>query len=154
GVRIVTLNYSKWDWHGHPYGSTFDRCKEGSEALDRSITALVDDLHERGLDKDVTVIAWGEFGRTPVISKQVGRDHWPRVACALMAGGGMRTGQVIGATDRLGGEAIERPVKFQDVFATLYRNLGLDITNQPLPDLHGRPQYILDSAAAPLRELI
>jgi len=154
GVRIVTLNYSKWDWHGHPYGSTFDRCKEDSEALDRSITALVDDLHERGLDRDVTVIAWGEFGRTPKINGNSGRDHWPRVSCALLAGGGMRTGQAIGATDRLGGEAIDRPVTFPEVFSTLYHNLGIDPNSTTLGDLNGRPQYLVEDNAQPIRELV
>ncbi|HVX63462.1 MAG TPA: DUF1501 domain-containing protein [Pirellulales bacterium] len=154
GVRIVTLNYSKWDWHGHPYGSTFDRCKEDSEALDRCITALVDDLHERGLDRDVTVIAWGEFGRTPKINGNSGRDHWPRVSCALLAGGGMRTGQVIGATDRLGGEAVDRPVTFPEVFSTLYYNLGIDANAVTLTDLNGRPQYLVDGSAQPIRELV
>ena len=72
--------------------------------LDRAVTALVDDLHERGLDKDVSVVVWGEFGRTPRINNDASRDHWPQVSCALLAGGGMRTGQVIGATDNALGE--------------------------------------------------
>ena len=73
--------------------------------LDQGLTALVEDLHDRGLDKDVSVVVWGEFGRTPKINKDAGRDHWPQVACALLAGGGMKTGQVIGSTDRLGEHA-------------------------------------------------
>jgi uncharacterized protein (DUF1501 family) len=154
GCRVVTVNYSKWDWHGGANNSIFKREAEDFPVFDNAVAALVEDLHARGLDKDVTVIAWGEFGRTPVISKQVGRDHWPRVASALMAGGGMKTGQVIGATDRLGGEAVSRPVKFQEVFATLYRNLGIDIRSTVLADLHGRPQYLVDNDIAPLRELI
>jgi hypothetical protein len=154
GVRVVSLNYSKWDWHGHPYGSTFDRCKEDSEALDRAITALVDDLHERGLDRDVSVIAWGEFGRTPKINANSGRDHWPRVSCALLAGGGMKTGRVIGATDRLGGEAVDRPVSFGEVFATLYHNLGIDANATTLPDFNGRPQYLVDGGAQPISEIV
>ena len=87
---------------------------------------LVEDLHQRGLDKDCTVVVWGEFGRTPKISSNVGRDHWPQVNCALLAGGGMKTGQVIGATDRIAGEAVSRPVTWGELFATLYRNLGID----------------------------
>jgi hypothetical protein len=154
GVRVVSLNYSKWDWHGHPYGSTFDRCKEDSEALDRAITALVDDLYGRGLERDVTVIAWGEFGRTPKINANSGRDHWPRVSCALLAGGGMKTGQLIGATDRLGGEAIDRPVTFPEVFATLYHNLGIDAAATTLTDFNGRPQYLVEDGAQPIRELV
>src|SRR5215469_3856564 len=153
GVRVVSLNYSKWDWHGHPYGSCFDRCKEDSEALDRAITALVDDLHDRGLERDVTVIAWGEFGRTPKINANSGRDHWPRVSCALLAGGGMKTGQVIGATDRYAGEAIDRPVTFPEVFATLYHNLGIDVNATTLADFNGRPQYLVEDGAQPIKEL-
>jgi len=149
GVRVVALNYSKWDWHSN----NFNRAKEDNQAFDRCITALVEDLHLRGLDKDVTVIAWGEFGRTPQINKQGGRDHWPRVSCALLAGGGMRTGQVIGATDRLGGEAVKRPVTFPEVFATLYHNLGFDGATTTLPDLNGRPHYLVEGGARPLPEL-
>jgi hypothetical protein len=154
GCRVVTVNYSKWDWHGGAGNSIFKREAEDFPVFDNAMSALLDDLHARGMDQDVTVLAWGEFGRTPVISKQVGRDHWPRVSAALLAGGGMRTGQAIGATDRLGGEAVDRPVRFQEVFATLYRNLGLDVRGKTFPDLHGRPQYILDSDPAPLRELV
>jgi uncharacterized protein (DUF1501 family) len=102
----------------------------------------------------VTVAVWGEFGRTPMINKNVGRDHWPRVSCALLAGGGMRTGQVIGATDRLGGEAVARPVTFGELFATLYHNLGIDVAKTTIPDLRGRPQYLVDDGARPLAELV
>ncbi len=153
GCRVVTVNYSKWDWHGGPGNSIFKRELEDFPVFDNAVAALVEDLHARGLDKDVTVIAWGEFGRTPKISKQVGRDHWPRVSAALLAGGGMKTGQVIGATDRLGGEAVERPVTFGEVFATLYHNLGIDYRRTALTDLNGRPQYLVDGDAMPLREL-
>ena len=111
-------------------------------------------MHERGLDDDVTVVVWGEFGRTPTINDNVGRDHWPRVACGLLAGGGMKTGQVIGATDRLAGEAVDRPVTFPEVFATLYHNLGIDATTTTITDLHGRPQYLVDDGAQPLAELV
>jgi hypothetical protein len=154
GCRVVTVNYSKWDWHGGPGNSIFKRELEDFPVFDNAVAALVEDLHARGLDKDVTVIAWGEFGRTPKISKQVGRDHWPRVSGALLAGGGMKTGQVIGATDRLGGEAVERPVTFGEVFATLYHNLGIDPRRPALTDLNGRPQYLVDGDALPLGELL
>ncbi|MBI2826170.1 MAG: DUF1501 domain-containing protein [Planctomycetia bacterium] len=154
GARVVTLNYSKWDWHGHPYGSCFDRCREDMEVLDRGFSALLDDLRDRGLERDVTVAVWGEFGRTPTINANVGRDHWPRVAFGLLAGGGLRTGQVIGATDRLGGEPVERPVKFGELFATLYRTLSIDAAQTTVADLNGRPQYLVDAGAEPLRELI
>ena len=144
GARVVTVNYSKWDWHGGNNNSIFKREREDFPVFDQGITALVEDLHQRGLDKDVAVLVWGEFGRTPKISAQVGRDHWPRVACALMAGGAMPMGQVIGATDRLAGEPADRPVRFQEVFATLYKHLGIDTASATVPDLQGRPQYLVD----------
>ena len=154
GARIVTLNYSKWDWHGGTNNSIFKREAEDFPVFDQCVSALVEELHERGLAEDCTVIVWGEFGRTPKINAQVGRDHWPRVNCALMAGGGMRTGQVIGATDRLGAEVADRPVTFSEVYATLYRNLGIDPNSTTLNDLSGRPQYLLEETVSPLRELV
>ena len=154
GARVVTLNYSKWDWHGGANNSIFKREAEDFPVFDQCVSALVDDLYERGLDKDCTVIVWGEFGRTPKISAQVGRDHWPNVNCALMAGGGMKTGQVIGATDRLGGEAIDRPVTFPEIYATLYRNLGIDTSRATIGDLGGRPQYLVEGQPQPLSELV
>jgi uncharacterized protein (DUF1501 family) len=96
----------------------------------------------------------GEFGRTPKISAQVGRDHWPQVNCALLAGGGMKTGQVIGSTDRIAGEAVARPVTFGELHATLYRNLGIDVKRTTLQDLNGRPQYLVEDGAQPLWEVI
>jgi uncharacterized protein (DUF1501 family) len=154
GARVVTVNYSKWDWHGHPYGSCFDRCKEDLEVLDRAFSALLDDLRDRGLENDVAIGVWGEFGRTPTINANVGRDHWPRVAFGLLAGGGLRGGQVIGATDRVGGEATERPVKFGEMFATLYHTLGIDVESATVSDLSGRPQFLVDGGVKPLRELV
>lgn len=115
---------------------------------------MIDDLHSRGLEKDVSVVVWGEFGRTPKINKQAGRDHWPNVSCALLAGGGMRTGQIIGSTDRLGAEAKDRPVHFQEVFATLYHRLGFDVDQVTVRDLSGRPQYLVDRGYQPMREVI
>jgi hypothetical protein len=153
GARVVTVNYSKWDWHGGSDNSIFKREQEDFPPFDQALSALIDDLEQRGLDQDTTVLVWGEFGRTPRINKDAGRDHWPRVACALLAGGGMRNGQVIGATDRLGGEPVDRPVKFQEVFATLYHNLGIDVGTATIPDLNGRPQYLVEPGIEPLREL-
>ncbi len=150
GVRCVTLAFSRWDWHGNNFG----RAREDFPMLDQGVTALVEDLHQRGMDRDVSVVVWGEFGRTPKINATAGRDHWPRVSCALLACGGMKMGQVIGATDRLGGEATERPVHFQEVFATLYQNLGIDTTRATIPDLSGRPRYLVDSQYRPLPELV
>jgi len=154
GARIVTLNYSKWDWHGGTNNSIFKREAQDFPVFDQCVSALVEDLHQRGLADDCTVIIWGEFGRTPKISAQVGRDHWPRVNCALMAGGGMRTGQVIGATDRLAGEVVSRPVTYSEIYATLYHNLGIDPKATTLDDLSGRPQYLLEETAEPLSELV
>ncbi|MCH7729763.1 MAG: DUF1501 domain-containing protein, partial [Planctomycetes bacterium] len=154
GARIVTVNYSKWDWHGGSYNTIFNREREDFPIFDKAITALIEDLHNRGLDKDVSVLVWGEFGRTPKISKQVGRDHWPRVAMALLAGGGMRCGQVIGSTDRLGGEATSRPVTFSEVFATLYDNLGIDVNTATIRDVQGRPHYLVKSGTKPIPELV
>ncbi len=154
GARVVTLNYSKWDWHGGANNSIFKREGEDFPVFDRCVSALVEDLHQRRLDKDCTVLVWGEFGRTPKISAQVGRDHWPQVNCALLAGGGMRTGQVIGATDRTGGEAVARPVTFGELYATLYHNLGIDLDRTTIPDFTGRPQYLVEDQARPLPELL
>jgi hypothetical protein len=149
GARVVTVAFGFWDYHSN----NFKSARTELPMLDQGVSALIEDLHERGLDKDVSVVVWGEFGRTPVINKDAGRDHWPRVSAALLAGGGMRTGQVIGATDRLGGEPVDRPVTFGDVFATLYQRLGIDL-NSTIPDLSGRPQYLVEPGSQPLKELI
>jgi uncharacterized protein (DUF1501 family) len=159
GARVVTLNYSKWDWHGgknaegRANNSIFLREAEDFPVFDQCVSALVEDLHQRGLDKDCTVMILGEFGRTPKISAQVGRDHWPQVNCALLAGGGMKTGQMIGATDKIAAEAVSRPVTWGELFATLYHNLGIDCQRATLPDLTGRPQYLTEDAN-PLPELV
>ena len=150
GARCVTLAFSRWDHHGDNFGAL----RQDLPLLDQGLSALIEDLHQRGLDKDVSVVVWGEFGRTPTINKDGGRDHWPRVSCALLAGGGMKMGQVIGATDRLGGEATERPVQFGEVFATLYHNLGIDVSKVTVPDLAGRPQYLVENGLQPMKELV
>ncbi|MDY3551305.1 DUF1501 domain-containing protein [Gemmata sp. JC717] len=160
GARVVTLNYSKWDWHGgmnaegRKNNSIFLREEEDFPVFDKCVSALVEDLHDRGLDKDCTVVIMGEFGRTPKISAQLGRDHWPNVNCALLAGGGMKLGQVIGSTDRIAGEAVSRPVTFGELFATLYHNLGIDADKVTLPDFTGRPQYLVEDSGVPIKELI
>ncbi len=149
GARCVTLAFSRWDHHGDNFGAL----RQDLPLLDQGLSALISDLHERGLDKDVSVVIWGEFGRTPKINKDGGRDHWPRVSFAMLSGGGMKHGQVIGATDRLGGEAVERPVQFGEVFATLYHSLGLDVAKVTMPDLSGRPQFLVDGCQ-PMKELV
>jgi uncharacterized protein (DUF1501 family) len=149
GVRCVTLSFGSWDRHH----SNFQRLPTQLAKFDQGITALVEDLHARGLDKDVSVVAWGEFGRTPRINDGGGRDHWPQVSCALLAGGGMKMGQVIGSTNRLGEVPRDRPIHYQDVFATLYKQLGIDVGQATILDNHGRPQYLLDRRE-PIAELI
>ena len=125
----MTLSYGRWDSHGE----NFDLVRDHGGKLDQGLSALIEDLDVRGMLDDVTVIAWGEFGRTPRINKDAGRDHWPQVSCAFLAGGGMQTGQAIGATNRLGEYAKDRPVTFSEVFATLYHNLGIDPQTAPSP---------------------
>jgi hypothetical protein len=148
GVRCVTIGFGRWDYHGNNFG----QCRERLPKLDKGLSALVDDLHARGMDKDVTVVVWGEFGRTPKVNKDAGRDHWPNVSCAILAGGGMKTGQVIGSTNRWAEVPKDRPVTFQNVFATLYRNLGISPTTT-IPNHFGRPMYLLDDFE-PITELI
>ncbi|HVA50949.1 MAG TPA: DUF1501 domain-containing protein [Pirellulales bacterium] len=153
GARVVSMNFSRWDWHG-PDGMNYVQGRVDMPLLDQALSALVGDLHERGLDRDVSVVCWGEFGRTPRINKMASRDHWPQVSCAIMAGGGMRTGQVIGRTNRLGEYAAARPVTFQEVFATLYRNIGIDVNTVTALDTHGRPQYLVDNGTQPMAEVV
>jgi hypothetical protein len=148
GVRCVTLSYGRWDSHG----KNFDLVRDHGGKLDQAFTALIDDLEVRGLRDDVTVVVWGEFGGTPGKNMGAGRDHWPQVSCALMAGGGMKTGQAIGSTNRLGEYANNRPVYFGEVFATLYHNLGIDVSRTFIVDPTGRPQHLIDRA--PMKELV
>jgi hypothetical protein len=148
GVRCVTLSYGRWDSHG----KNFDLVRDHGGKLDQAFSALLDDLEARGMLDDVTVVAWGEFGRTPRVNNNAGRDHWPQVSCALLAGGGMKTGQAIGSTNRLGERANNRPVLFGEVFATLYHNLGVDVSRTFILDPTGRPQHLIDKE--PLRELV
>jgi uncharacterized protein (DUF1501 family) len=148
GVRCVTMTYGRWDSHG----ANFDLVRDHGSKLDQGFSALVEDLERLDMLNDTTVIAWGEFGRTPRINKDAGRDHWPQVSCALLAGGGMKLGQAIGTTNRLGEVAQNRPVHIQEVVATLYHNLGLDTSTTTIQDSSGRPQYLVEHP--PIRELI
>ncbi len=151
GVRCVTLGFSRWDWHGQ----NFKQAREEMPLLDHAVASLVEDLDRANMLDDVPVVVWGEFGRTPKINRDAGRDHWPQVSCALLAGGGMKTGQVIGSTNRLGEHAKDRPVHFQEVHATLYKCLGIDVDHTTLIDRAGRPQYLLDhNKYGPMKELV
>lgn len=149
GVRCVSVAYGFWDTHGN----NFKYMKDHLPLFDTGISALIEDIYARGLDKDVTVVVWGEFGRTPKINKDAGRDHWARVSNCLLAGGGMRVGQVIGSTDKLGDSAATRPVHYLDVLATLYHNLGID-HHEFIRDISERPVPIMPETARVISELI
>jgi hypothetical protein len=148
GVRCVTLSYGRWDSHGQ----NFALVRDHGGKLDQCLSALIEDLDVRGMLDDVLVVVWGEFGRTPRINNGAGRDHWPQVSCCLLAGGGIRAGQVIGATNRLGEFATARPVHPGEVVATVYHTLGIDPSNTTINDTTGRPQHLVDRAA--IRELV
>ncbi|MCA9175921.1 MAG: DUF1501 domain-containing protein [Planctomycetales bacterium] len=139
GARVVSVSFSDFDTHS----SNFTRLRHLLPILDHGLCTLVSDLEERGMLDDVTIVAWGEFGRTPKINTKGGRDHWPRVSPAIVAGGGLRTGQVIGATDRTASTVESRPVHYQDVIATLYHQLGIVPDRTTVPDTTGRPQYLV-----------
>ena len=144
GARCVTVAFGAWDWHEKNFSGLLGQMPH----FDLGVSALLTDLHQRGLDKDVAVVVWGEFGRSPRINASTGRDHWPAVSCALLAGGDFRTGQVIGSTTRLGDAARDRPLHFLEVLATLYRHLGIDTKRATLTDLSGRPRYFTDGYEA------
>jgi len=148
GVRVVTFNWGGWDTHSNNFGTL----KTQLPKLDTSMSALLEDLHQRGLDKDVTVVMWGEFGRTPRVNNGAGRDHWPQLAMCFLAGGGMKMGQAIGTSTRNAETAKDRPVHLREVFATLYQNMGIDVNRTQLIDTAGRPQYLLDDRK-PIAEL-
>jgi uncharacterized protein (DUF1501 family) len=149
GVRCVSVSFSDFDTHA----KNFPRMRQLLPIVDHALHALVTDLDERGRLGDVVIVVWGEFGRTPKINKDGGRDHWPAVSPVFLAGGGLKTGQVIGATDRHAGAVVSRPLDYQDVFATVYRTLGIDPETTTLTDPNGRPQHLLDRGK-PIRELI
>jgi uncharacterized protein (DUF1501 family) len=161
GARCVTLAFCRWpfgrmlkgdynwDWHK----DLFNEARGALPLLDLGLSALIGDLHQRGLLDEIAVVVWGEFGRTPKINASAGRDHWPKVGGALVAGGGLRCGQVIGSTTRWGEEPLARPVHFRDVFATLYERLGIDVAGTQFTDLAGRPQYLVGDHR-PLPELM
>jgi hypothetical protein len=149
GVRVVTVAYGFWDTHGN----NFKHLTQHLPTFDAGIATLIEDIYERGLDRDVTLVVWGEFGRTPKINKDAGRDHWAPVQSALFAGGGMNVGQVIGSTDKDAAYAAERPVHYRDVLATIYHNLDID-PHSFIRDANERPVPILPEDARPVRELV
>lgn len=153
GVRVVTLKMGSWDHHSGPAQHIFKSYRYGLPALDQSIAALVTDLEQRGLSDDVLVVVLSEFGRTPKVSYPgPGREHWADAGCVLMAGGGLKMGQVIGETDSRAEKAKSGHITFQNVIATIYHVLGID-PRISLPDFTGRPQYLLDDPK-PVRELV
>lgn len=149
GSRVVTVAYGFWDTHGN----NFNHLKNHLPLFDTGISALIDDINARGLQDDVAVVVWGEFGRTPKINKDAGRDHWAPVNFALMAGGGFNVGQAIGATDKNGAYASAQPIHYQDVLATVYHHLGID-PHSFVNDVSDRPVPILPSTASVIRQLV
>jgi hypothetical protein len=147
GVRFVTVNYGGWDHHA----KIFEGLPKKLPELDQGLSALVDDLHERGLLADTLLLVMGEFGRTPKINKDAGRDHWGPAASLIFAGAGVRGGLVVGATDKHGAYATKRPVSPADVACTVYEALGIEPSKQLLT-ADGRPIEILDKGEA-VREL-
>jgi hypothetical protein len=140
GVGCVTLSYGGWDTHA----SNFKELKRMLPVLDRGIANLIQDLHDRGMQDDVVTVVWGEFGRTPKINtSDAGRDHWAPVMSALVAGGGLKMGQAIGASSARGEYPKDRPYKVPHLLATLYRAMGID-PSLTFPNGSGRPMYILD----------
>ncbi len=149
GARVVTVAYGFWDTHGQ----NFKSLRRQLPLFDQGISALIEDIYLRGMDRDTTVLVWGEFGRTPKINKDAGRDHWARVNSALFAGGGMKVGQVVGSTDSQAAEAKDDPVPYQNILATVYHNLGID-PHSMVYDMANRPSPILPSTVYPIQKII
>jgi uncharacterized protein (DUF1501 family) len=151
--------FYNWDTHAVNHDHFKDAALR-SPVYDRAVTALIEDLHERSLTKNVLLVVTGEFGRSPRISRasegakgmRTGREHWPQAMSVLVCGGGMRHGQVVGATNSKGEHPVDRQLSPNDLWATVYRHLGI---NQfaAIPDHTGRPQHILPFGE-PIRELI
>ena len=145
GVGCVTLSYGGWDTHS----SNFKTLRKQLPMLDRGIANLLEDLRDRGLENDVITVVWGEFGRTPKVNNNDGgRDHWAPVMSAMVAGGGLKMGQVIGASSARGEYPKDRPLKVPHLLATLYKAMGIDPA-MTFPSGSGRPMHILDD-----RELV
>ena len=149
GVRIVGFSWGGWDTHG----DNFNTLRHQLPPLDVGLSAMIEDLDSCGLLESTMVVMWGEFGRTPRVNPTAGRDHWARAASAFVAGGGFKTGQVIGSTSRYAEEPRDRPVHIQEMFATFYQQLGIDPKKTTIRDPNGRPQY-LTAHPDPVAELL
>jgi hypothetical protein len=154
GVTFVTVNCVPWDHHGSP-GQY--KTEEGARLLipplDQAIAATIEDLIDRGLYDKTLVVAMGEFGRTPRMNSQAGRDHWGNTFSVLMGCGGMRMGQVVGRSSPRGERVVERPISPQDVAATVYHHLGINPKASTFPDALDRPMALIDDGE-PIRELV
>ena len=148
GVPFIVVRSNGWDDHQQLEEKMRQRCPE----FDTGISALIDDLHDRGLNRKVLIVGMGEFGRTPRFNGQAGRDHWPSIMSVMLSGGNYRNGIVVGASDSRGATAHEAPYKPQSVLAMVYRHLGID-PGRTFPDYSGRPRYILEDRE-PIRELL
>jgi Protein of unknown function (DUF1501) len=140
GARCVSFSWGGWDTHG----DNFNAMRRQLPPLDQGLAALIDDLDAHGLLESTIIMMSGEFGRTPRINNTAGRDHWARASFFFLAGGGLRHGQMIGTTSRNGEEPIERPIHIQNVFHTVYHQLGIDSNTVTLTDPNGRPQYLVE----------
>jgi hypothetical protein len=148
GVGCVTLSIGSWDTHGQ----NFTSLKRQLPQVDRGVANLIQDLHDRGLQDDVVTVMWGEFGRTPKINMNAGRDHWPAVMSAMIAGGGLKMGQAIGTSSARGEYPKDRPYRVPQVLSTIYQALGID-PSMTFNNGSGRPMYILDDRN-PVTELL
>jgi hypothetical protein len=148
GVGCVTLSIGGWDTHGQ----NFQQLRRQLPEVDRGVANLVQDLHDRGLLNDVVVVMWGEFGRTPRINMNAGRDHWAPVMSAMVAGGGLRMGQAIGASTARGERPQDSPYRVPQVLSTLYCAIGIDPA-RTFPNGAGRPVHIVEDRT-PVRELV
>ena len=153
GVRVVTVAFGAWDWHANREGTIEYLSNRYLPVYDHALSTFLQDLDDRGLLETTSVVVWGEFGRTPRINAKGGRDHWPSTQSVLLAGGGMKSGQIIGTTDSHGGVPVDRPVHVQEIFATLYATLGIDVNHVKVDDLNGRPRYLVDENRQPIAEL-
>lgn len=149
GVRFVTLTFGGWDFHS----SLEKGMHRVLPILDAAVGTLIEDLDRRGLLDSTMVIVMGEFGRTPRMNADGGRDHWGNTFSILMGCGSMRMGQVIGRSNARGQHVVDRPVSPQDVAATIYHHLGIDARSITFEDRSGRPTYLIDQGE-PIRELV